>query len=57
MGNCITLIEEQKIIQINAWNMGEHKDYILVNLNPKLHTKIYGEGMEYSCGCTNYDYR
>ena len=33
--NCLNFIEEETLLQTNAWNMGESKYHIIVNRNPK----------------------
>ena len=51
--NCLNFIEEETLLQINAWNMGDRRDHNIINRNPKCHTRIPGEGIEYYYACTN----
>ena len=46
MRNCLNFIEEQTQIQTNACNMGQCRDHIIINFNPKCHPELSGEDIE-----------
>ena len=50
MRKCVEFIEEETLLQTNARKMGQRRGHIIVYRNPKCHTEISSEGIEYSWG-------
>ena len=57
MRNCLKFIEQETLLQTNAFKMGECRDHIIVDRTPKCHPNLSSEGIEYSWGCSINSHR
>ena len=48
---------EETLVKTNDFNMGERRDYIIIDHTPKFQPEISGEGIEHSWGCAKDYYR
>ena len=55
--NLLNFVEEETLLQTNAYKIVERIYYIIVYRKPKIHPKISGEVIEYSWVCEKNYYR